>query len=243
MDKKTKDDIFEKVLQEIAKGTKIKELMGIYGAVVRKNMVYIQQFYFAHCVEHRVNENKKLSFYHVLDSGMDLSYFNKIRKEVGEDTYVVKNIKGRSFRKYIGESVLFVDNFNCKKSRYSMLLDLLDHKVKYIDITEPGLPDFLEIIVEIYMLFAISTAWTTIHVANALPPEILYDQMVDASDRECQPIENLLDQIDFVVFHYQIKKDGKIIHKEYKQPGTEYITYENLKKLAIEEDAEYGYYT
>lgn len=242
MDRKTKDDMFEEVLKEIAKGKKIKELMSIYGEAVRKNMVYIQRFYFAHCVEHRINEHKKLSFYHVLDSGMNLNYFKKIRKEVGEDTYVIKNLKGRNFRKYIGESILFVDNFTYKKSSYSMLLDILDHKVKYMDITKPGLPDFLQIIVDVYMLFAISTAWATTHIANALPPEVLHDQIVDVSDQQREPIDKLLSQIDFVVFHYKIKIGGKYVYREYEQPGSEYTTYEKLKELAIKSDSEYAAY-
>lgn len=132
----------------------------------------------------------------------------KIVQEKGEDAiYFLTDYSSGSFDMYEGQEVLFLDEFR-GQFRYSMLLSLLD---KYK----------VQVPARYHNVIAL---WNEVHIASVLPPELVYERLVD-SDKHVDTLKQLLRRITYVIYHY--KENGEYKTKQVK--GEEYHDYDYLK--------------
>ena len=154
-------------------------------------------------------ENK--SYWHVGSSGSGKSYtYVSLSEQNGIDSVYLLNDYEHGFDKYNGEPILFMDEFR-GQLRYGVLLNILDcYK--------------LQVSCRYSNAYAL---WNQVHITSILPPEAVYEKMVQ-ENRHLDTIDQLLRRIDFVVYHY--RENGE--YKSFELPMEKYTSYEDLRRLA-----------
>ena len=162
---------------------------------------------------------RSLSFiYHVGASGCGKSYtYIKLAREHGADqVYMTADFSNRAtatFDFYSGEKYVVLDEVKPDSIPYGMLLTLTD---KYLQ--------------PIHCRYANCwSVYSELHLTSILPPEELFNSMVASSDRNKDPITQLLRRITKIIYHY---KDNAGNYCTYEISGSEYINYEDLCKRA-----------
>jgi len=159
-----------------------------------------------------------ITYWHVGASGTGKSYeAYSIVQERGEDSiYFLTDYDG-GFDKYNGEPVLFLDEFR-GQIKFSQLLSMLD-----------GYKG------EIHCRYTNAVMlWDTVHITSVLPPEVVYNAMVQ-DNRHLDAYEQLKRRIDYVVYHWTNKKGE---YKKFVLPMSDYVDFECLKLSALATDTE-----
>lgn len=160
-------------------------------------------------------------YYHVGESWSGKSYtMKKLKADHPGQVYAIANY-ANGFDKYLGEPILFLDEFRPDSMRYAELLSILnnyvlDVKCRYNDV---------------------KMMWTEVHITSVIPPEVLYRGMVPSYEREYDTFAQLRNRITYMVYHW---KDAQGFH-EYQQPMSEYRNYDALVHLATHKPDKEGF--
>ena len=155
-----------------------------------------------------------VTYWHVGKSFSGKSYsMMELEEKLGkENVYKVVDYRKGPFDKYDYQPVLFLDEFKPYSLPYGTLLAILNNYS--LDIGCRYKDNCM--------------AWKEVHITTIYPPEEMYKKMVDRCDREYDTYDQLVNRIDYVVYHW---KDGNE-YKVYKEPMSEYTTYDMLKYRA-----------
>ncbi len=152
-------------------------------------------------------------YWHVGNSGVGKSYtYIQLCEEYGEDNvYLLTDYDNGGFDNYMGQPILFMDEFK-GSFKFQILLNYLDgYKI------------------QIHCRFSNAYAlWNEVHITSVYPPEKAYEFMVDESNRKTDRIEQLIRRITEIIYHY--KENGE--YKTYAIKSEEYKDYETLKEKA-----------
>ena len=151
--------------------------------------------------------------WHVGESGSGKSYeYVKMQNtlELCDAVYYVTDYE-HGFDKYCGQDFLFMDEFR-GHMRYSQLLTLLDGYKTQVPCRYSN----------VYAL------WNYVAIASILPPEMVYQNMVDKY-QQIDTYKQLKRRIDTIVYHWV--ENGE--YKQYEMPMFEYEDYEELKRAAL----------
>ena len=153
------------------------------------------------------------TIWHVGESASGKTYsVMKLIEQYGEDNiYFVSDYDNGGLDKYNGEPYLFLDEFR-GQIKYSVLLGMLQgykqqFHARYTNII--GL-------------------WNKVHISTVLPPEKVYQTMVN-ENQNIDTLTQLFRRINMIVYHW---KDEQGYHT-YELPMSEYINYEDLKNKAL----------
>lgn len=150
-------------------------------------------------------------YWHVGCSGSGKSYtYVTLSEQNGMDSVYFLNDYEHGFDKYNGEPILFMDEFR-GQLRYGSLLNILDRYRVQVPCRYSNA----------YAL------WNQVHITSILPPEAVYEKMVQ-DNRHLDTIDQLLRRIDFVVYHY--RENG--VYKTFELPMEKYTNYDDLCRLA-----------
>jgi len=150
-----------------------------------------------------------LVYWHIGKAGTGKSYeLLRLIEEHGEEEVYLVTDYDNGFDKYNGEKILFMDEFR-GQMRYNQLLTMLDKyraqvKCRYNNI---------------YAL------WSEVHITSAIPPEKLYEKMVQ-ENRNHDTIDQLLRRINYVVYHE--KYNDEYVKTEIKME--DYSSYEEMEQ-------------
>ena len=150
--------------------------------------------------------------WHVGESGSGKTYFAKsLVEQYGEDNlYLMNDYDNGGLDRYNGEPILFLDEFR-GQIKYSTLLGMLQGYKQQFHARYTN-------------IFGL---WNEVYIATVLPPEMVYQNMVQ-ENQAVDTQKQLFRRIDTIVYHW---KDDKGYH-EYSMPMSEYINYEDLKMRA-----------
>lgn len=149
--------------------------------------------------------------WHVGESGTGKSYsMVRMMDECPDDIYLLNDYDNGGLDMYEGQRILFMDEFR-GQIRYSTLLNMLDcYKT------------------QIHCRYAnVYALWTEVHITSVLPPEKVYQKMVQ-ENQDIDTIQQLLRRLTYVDLHY--KQNGE--YMVYRQDARQYKDYESLKQAA-----------
>lgn len=143
--------------------------------------------------------------------------------ERGEDAvYVCTDYSSGFLDDYIGQPVLWMDEYRGSLP-FGLFLSLLDrYKVR--------------VHARYHNVMAL---WSEVHISSILPPETIYSNMVDRSDRKLDSIQQLFRRIDTIIYHY-VNDDNS--YCEYSLPMSDYVDYVTLAGLAAGECDKHGWF-
>lgn len=153
-------------------------------------------------------------YWHVGKSGSGKSFVaNQLINEHGEDAlYFVTNYENGCFDNYIGQRILFLDEFR-GQFKYSSLLVMLDHYKSPIHARYSN----------------VLALWDEVHITSVKSPDMVYENLISSEDRSIDTFEQLKRRINFIIYHW---KDDAGYHS-YTLPMTEYIDYKDLECKAL----------
>lgn len=201
--------IIDEMIEQGKKPDEIVE-MGIYYRQFEK---HIKAQYFAKRFKETPTKREVKVFWHVGESGSGKSYTQvELYEKYGEDeVYLMTDYENGGFDNYMGEKVLFMDEFK-GGMKFQTLLNYTD---KYKT--------------QIHCRYANGYAlWTEVHITSIFPPEEAYNFMVDDDKKTRDRIDQLLRRLHSVVYHYV--ENGEF--KTFSQSGADYTNYDNLKGSA-----------
>lgn len=151
--------------------------------------------------------------WHVGRSGSGKTYsIVDLVNQHGEDfVYLVSDYQTGGLDKYNGEPILFLDEFR-GQIPYSTLLSMLQGYKQQFHARYTN----------------ISGLWNEVHISSVLPPDKVYEKMVQENqllDSQAQ----LFRRISYVVYHW---KDNSGFHS-FQLPMSEYVNYEDLENKAL----------
>lgn len=150
--------------------------------------------------------------WHVGESGTGKSYtLVDLLEKNPEDVYVMNDYEGGGLDLYEGQRILFLDEFR-GQLRYSVLLNMLDGYKMQVHCRYTN----------------VYTLWTEVHITSVLPPELVYQRMVE-ENRNIDTIKQLMRRISFIDYHYK-QKNGE--YKVFRQKSSEYHNLDSIKKAA-----------
>ena len=200
-------DIIDDLIQQ---GKTPNEIMSMSFSY-RRFSGMIRDAYYQKRVSETPLQREVKTYWHVGLSGSGKSYcYVTLSKQYGSDSVYLLNDYEHGFDKYNGEPVLFMDEFR-GQFRYGVLLNILDcYRV------------------QVPCRFSNAYAlWTQVHITSILPPEVVYEKMVQ-DNRHLDTIDQLLRRIDIVVYHYV--QDGE--YRSFELLMSEYVDYETMRKMA-----------
>lgn len=202
-------EIIEEMLLQ---GMTPNEIMDVSFAY-RKWDKHIREAYFRKRYKETPIIRKIKVYWHVGYSGTGKSYeYAMLAEEHGEENVYLVSEYDFGFDKYNGEPVLFMDEFR-GQMKYNQVLAILDERKSQIRCR------YLNCI----------CLWNEIHITSVLPPEEVYNKMVQ-EHKAYDGIEQLIRRINFIVYHF---KDGDEFCK-HEIPMTEYKDYNTLKDSSKE---------
>lgn len=155
-------------------------------------------------------------YWHVGLSGSGKTYTAQLLMEqYGKDeVFIVTDYDSGGFDNYCAQRVLFMEEYR-GQFRFSTFLNLID---KYL--------------YEFHARYTnIVGLWTEVHITSVLPPEQVYNKMVQ-DGRQDDPIDQMKRRITSIVYHY--KQGDK--YKTYEMPMTEYVDLNDLREKATGEE-------
>jgi hypothetical protein len=157
--------------------------------------------------------------WHVGCSGSGKSYTVKQMVDSGlqDDIYLLTDYDMGGLDRYNGEDILFMDEYR-GQIKYSTLLMMLQGYMQ----------QFHARYTNFYGL------WTKVHITSVMPPEMVYQKMVN-DYQDIDTLKQLLRRINRIVYHW---KDETGYHK-YEMLMDEYIDYDNLKERALKECSDF----
>lgn len=151
--------------------------------------------------------------WHVGESGTGKTYAAKqIVDEFGEDTlYMVNDYSSGGMDAYMGQKILFLDEFR-GQIPYHVILSWLDgYKV------------------QVHARYSnVLALWNEVHISSVVPPEKVYETMV-FNNRDIDTSKQLFRRINTIMYHWK-DKDG---FHQYALAGKDYRTMEDLRCRAL----------
>lgn len=174
---------------------------------------YVKQAYY----DKRVKETPVLRpvtvYWHVGESGSGKTYtYVQLCEQYGENNvYLLNDYDKGGFDNYNGQKILCMDEFR-GQMRFQLLLNYLQgYKIQ--------LP----------CRYANSFAlWDEVHIFTVLPPELVYQKMVD-DNQHLDTYSQLKNRIDYVVFHQKIGFE----YQQFSVPMSQYKSYDDLRRQAF----------
>lgn len=158
-------------------------------------------------------------YWHVGESGSGKTYgYVKDCERFGEnEVYLLTDYEKGGFDRYSGERILYMDEFR-GQMRFAQLMNFLDgYKI------------------QIPCRYANAYAlWDTVHITTILPPEMVYQNMVE-NNRNVDTFEQLRRRIKAVVYHWKDVGGG---YHTFEMPMQQYKDYATLKQRVILESGE-----
>ena len=213
---KRKDlDIIQELLEE---GLSPEEIM-------RQNLSYrkfskmIKEHYYQLQVANAPLVKKMKVYWHLGGSGTGKSYMQVRLKEIFgiEDVYVLSDYGTGGLDNYMGESILFMDEFKGDID-YQAFLKILDVYPNQVHARYSN----------VYAL------WDKVHISSIFSPYQIYKMLVSPDKQKNDPITQLHRRIHFIVYHVKINDN------EYKEITFTMEQYLNLmeQKQCFEDTAQ-----
>lgn len=206
-------DIIQELLEQ---GKTPNEIMDI-SIHFRKHETLIRKQYYRSRFINTPKHREIKVIWHVGEAGSGKSYsYVGLCKEYGQDNvYLMNDYENGGLDNYCGEPVLFMDEFK-GNLRFGTLLNYLDvYPVQFHSRYANG-----------YAL------WTEVHITSIYPPEEVYKNMVEFTERNRDKYEQLLRRLDTIIYHYKENDE----YKAYEIPSSEYKDYESLRDRAMPQD-------
>jgi len=210
--KKGKRNDMRIIDEMIEQGKKPEEIMEM-GIYYRQFEKHIRGQYFSKRVKETPSRREVKVFWHVGESGSGKSNSQlELYEKYGEDeVYLMTDYENGGFDSYMGEKVLFMDEFKGGMPFTKLLT--------YLDVYKT----------QIHCRYANAFAlWTEVHITSVFPPEEAYHFMVEDDKKTRDKIDQLLRRLHSVVYHYV--ENGEF--KTFTQSGADYINYDTLKTSA-----------
>lgn len=209
---KGKRNDFTIIEELIEQGKKPNEIMEM-GLQFRQHEKHIKAHYFAKRFKETPVKRVVKVFWHVGESGSGKSHTQlELYEKYGTDeVYLMTDYENGGFDNYMGEKVLFMDEFKGGMTFTKLLTYLDGYKT------------------QVHCRYANGYAlWIEVHITSIFPPEEAYQFMVDDNQKSRDKVTQLLRRIDAVVYHYVENGD----FKTFTQSGADYINYDTLKESA-----------
>lgn len=145
-------------------------------------------------------------------TGKSYTYVNLVKMHGEESVYLLSDYSIGGLDNYMGEPILFMDEFK-GDLKFQLLLDYLEGYKKQIHCRYEN-------------AFAL---WTEVHITSIYAPDEVYDLMTQNVNRKRDSIEQLLKRISVIIYHY--KKGGE--YCKYEMNANKYVSYEDLKQRAF----------
>lgn len=173
----------------------------------------ITQHYYRHKLKAAPVERDIKVYWHVGPSGCGKTHvLHQLKSEHVDDVYLVSNYQTGYLDNYIGESILFLDEFR-GQIPFSTLLTMLQGYTSYFHARYHN----------------IAGLWTEVHITSVFPPERLYKKMVDAVDQDIDTIEQLKRRITGIFYHWKNEQE----YFNYYCEMQDYISYQHLVLNAL----------
>lgn len=202
-------NIIEELIEQGKTPTEIFEMSFGY----RRYEGMIKAAYFAKRAKETPFYRQVNIIWHVGESGSGKTYTAKqIVDEFGEDTlYMVNDYSSGGMDAYMGQKVLFLDEFR-GQIPYHVILSWLDgYKV------------------QVHARYSnVLALWDEVHVSSVVPPEKVYESMV-FGNRDIDTAEQLFRRINTIIYHW---KDNDGFH-QYELEASKYRTMEDLRCRAL----------
>lgn len=153
--------------------------------------------------------------YHVGESRTGKTYMaSQYIEKLGQDSlYFCSDYENGFLDCYNGEEILWLDEYR-GQLKYSVFLSLLD---KYKANAHARYSNILML-------------WNEVHITSVLPPEAIYENMINSSRyKDLDTYKQLSKRIYRIIYHYR-DKDGN--YCQYGQNMTDYKDYATLRGLA-----------
>lgn len=211
-DRQGKRSDLDEIQLMIDAGMKPNEIM-CQDIKYRKHEKIIKDAYFAKRINETPTYREVKVVWHTGESGTGKTYtYLDLVNTYGEDSvYLMSDYSSGGFDLYMGEEILFMDEYKGGLN-YQTLLDYLEGYKK-----------------QIHCRYANGYAlWTEVHITSIYPPEEVYDLMMHNINRKRDSIDQLIKRIDTIIYHYKNSND----YCQYEMPSQRYINYDDLKQRA-----------
>lgn len=185
----------------------------------RKEETLIRKAYFAKRYKETPPQRNIRVVWHLGASGSGKSYsYVKLCEQYGDENvylfsdYANKGANG--FDCYSGERIVVIDELKKGSLPFEFLLTITQGYRTQIHCRYAN----------VYSL------WDAIEVNSIYPPEDIYDSIVSISERDKDPIKQLLRRITKYVYHYKLDNE----YRTFELDGKLYTNYSELKKLVTE---------
>lgn len=202
------------VIEELlAQGKTPREIMAMSLAFRRHEKIIKDSFFERKAAETKPMRDIK-AYWHVGASGSGKSYtYVELVESLGEEkVYMLTDCESGGFDKYCAEQILIIDEFR-GQIKFHILLNSILSPYK----------------TQVHSRYSnIVGLWNEVHITSVLPPEKVYQKMVE-ENRDLDSYEQLRRRIDFVVYHWKTP-DGK--YHKFIMPIDDYTDFQTLKTLA-----------
>ena len=200
-------DIIDDLLQQ---GKRPNYILSMSFSYYRYENMIRNSYYRKRYNETSVRRDLK-TYYHVglSGTGKSYSYVELCERYGADDVYLVTDYD-HPFDKYNGERVIFLDEFR-GQVKYSYLLNTILSNYR------------VQVAARYSNVYAL---WTEIHITSILPPECIYEKMVQ-NYQNLDTYEQLKRRLDYIVLHY--KNDGE--YYEIVCPMADYVNYCQLQNM------------
>ena len=201
--------IIEDLLDQGKTPTQIMDM----GLAFRRYEGMIKSAYFAKRSKETPFFREVNVIWHVGESGSGKTYAAKqMVDEFGEETlYMVNDYSSGGMDAYIGQRVLFLDEFR-GQIPYHVILSWLDgYKV------------------QVHARYSnVLALWDEVHISSVVPPEKVYETMV-FNNRDIDTSKQLFRRINTIVYHWK-NNDG---FHQYELDAAQYRNLEDLRCRAL----------
>ncbi|HEL0802160.1 TPA: replication protein RepA [Streptococcus equi subsp. zooepidemicus] len=193
--KRTDIEMIEQLLEE---GKNPEQIMSQNLSFRRFSKLIKEHYYQMRLrISPRFKENMEV-VYHVGASRSGKSYQQiRLMAEYGvENVYVWSDYQNGGLDTYLGEQILFMEEFKGELSYQ-----------EFLRVTDSYVQQFHARFTNIYAL------WEKVHISSIFPPKELYKLMVSDSLRATDTMEQMMLRVSKVVYHFRVKNKGKIQFK------------------------------
>lgn len=183
----------------------------------------IKQHYFRKKLKAAPVERVVNVYWHVGATGSGKTHvLHKLNEKYPDNVYKVSDYESGYLDDYLGEFVLFLDEFR-GQIRFSTFLTMLHGYTSRFHARYKNIVGL----------------WEEVHITSVFAPEQLYHKMVQNGDQKIDTFEQLQRRITGVFYHYVSKVDNSF--NIFYCPMSEYICYDKLVCDALHQDWNDGF--
>lgn len=180
----------------------------------------IKQHYFRKKLKDAPIQRDVKVFWHVGNSGSGKTYvLHKLYEKYPDNVYLVSDYESGFLDDYIGEKVLFLDEFR-GQIRFSTFLTMLHSYTSRFHARYKNIVGL----------------WEEVHITSVFAPEQLYHRMV-TTDQRIDTIEQLYRRITGIFYHWSFNDQYEL----YYCPMSDYVSYDKLMCDALHHDYNDGF--